>query len=152
PAEPATYRVAVTGPVGVPTVAELHTEAAPLPARTWALPLVAVVLAALLLAVPSARTLGRRSTRRRASTAPHPALAGVPLRITGLSKRYKGAVDRYAVRDLGFTVEQGQVLGLLGPNGAGKTTTLRMLMGLIRPDEGEIRIFGHPVRPGAPVL
>jgi ABC-2 type transport system ATP-binding protein len=44
------------------------------------------------------------------------------------------------------------VLGLLGPNGAGKTTTLRMLMGLIRPDEGEIRVFGHAVRTGAPVL
>lgn len=44
------------------------------------------------------------------------------------------------------------MLGLLGPNGAGKTTTLRMLMGLIRPDAGEIRIFGHPIRAGAPVL
>ncbi|MYS13280.1 ATP-binding cassette domain-containing protein, partial [Streptomyces sp. SID4982] len=41
---------------------------------------------------------------------------------------------------------------LLGPNGAGKTTTLRMLMGLIRPDGGEIRVFGHAIRPGAPVL
>ncbi|HET9633655.1 MAG TPA: ATP-binding cassette domain-containing protein, partial [Terrabacter sp.] len=39
-----------------------------------------------------------------------------------------------------------------GPNGAGKTTTLRMLMGLIHPDAGQIRIFGEPVRPGAPVL
>jgi ABC-2 type transport system ATP-binding protein len=44
------------------------------------------------------------------------------------------------------------VLGLLGPNGAGKTTTMRMLMGLILPSEGRIRIFGHEVRPGAPVL
>ncbi|MEK8143274.1 ATP-binding cassette domain-containing protein [Streptomyces sp. M10(2022)] len=42
------------------------------------------------------------------------------------------------------------MLGLLGPNGAGKTTTLRMLMGLIKPDEGEIRVFGHAIRPGAP--
>jgi ABC-2 type transport system ATP-binding protein len=49
-------------------------------------------------------------------------------------------------------VEKGQVLGLLGPNGAGKTTTLRMLMGLIKPDAGEIRVFGHAIRPGAPVL
>ncbi|HEY0401513.1 MAG TPA: ATP-binding cassette domain-containing protein, partial [Blastococcus sp.] len=46
----------------------------------------------------------------------------------------------------------GWVLGLLGPNGAGKTTTLRMLMGLIRPTEGGIAVFGHPVRAGAPVL
>lgn len=44
------------------------------------------------------------------------------------------------------------MLGLLGPNGAGKTTTLRMLMGLITPDEGEIRVFGQAIRPGAPVL
>ncbi|MDX5566835.1 CocE/NonD family hydrolase [Streptomyces sp. ID05-04B] len=79
------------------------------------------------------------------------ALADVPLRITDLSKKYAGG-DRYSVRELSFQVEKGQVLGLLGPNGAGKTTTLRMLMGLITPDGGEIRVFGHAVRPGAPVL
>lgn len=56
------------------------------------------------------------------------------------------------MKDLSFRVEKGQVLGLLGPNGAGKTTTLRMLMGLISPDAGEIRVFGHAVRAGAPVL
>ncbi|CAM5336357.1 ABC transporter ATP-binding protein [Streptomyces abikoensis] len=76
----------------------------------------------------------------------------MPLQITGLSKRYAKSADRYAVRDLSFRVERGQVLGLLGPNGAGKTTTLRMLMGLIRPDGGEVRVFGQAVRPGAPVL
>ncbi len=69
-----------------------------------------------------------------------------------MSKRYAKSADRYAVRDLSFRVEKGQVLGLLGPNGAGKTTTLRMLMGLIKPDAGEIRVFGHAIRPGAPVL
>ncbi|GAA3034990.1 hypothetical protein GCM10020000_10550 [Streptomyces olivoverticillatus] len=90
--------------------------------------------------------------RRTAVPAPDPALADVPLQITGLSKRYAKSADRYAVQDLGFRVERGQVLGLLGPNGAGKTTTLRMLMGLIRPDAGEIRVFGHAIRPGAPVL
>ncbi|MFF2656645.1 alpha/beta fold hydrolase [Kitasatospora sp. NPDC058032] len=150
PVEPATYRAAVTGPVTLPTVDGLVTEAAPLPSRTWVLPLVALALAAALVLVPRLRAA--RSTRRAHGPAYDPALAGVPLQITGLSKRYKGAADRYAVRDLGFRVEQGQVLGLLGPNGAGKTTTLRMLMGLIRPDAGEIRIFGHLVRPGAPVL
>ncbi|MFF2039265.1 alpha/beta fold hydrolase [Kitasatospora sp. NPDC058170] len=147
PAEPAAYRAAVAGALTVPTVDALVTEAAPLPARTWLLPLVAAAVAAALLLVPRLRRRGRRR-----GPAFDPALAGVPLQITGLSKRYKGAADRYAVRELGFRVEQGQVLGLLGPNGAGKTTTLRMLMGLIRPDEGEIRIFGHAVRPGAPVL
>ncbi|KJS63579.1 alpha/beta fold hydrolase [Streptomyces rubellomurinus] len=146
PAEPATYQVTPAGALSVPTVEELVTEAAPLPARTWALPLVAVAVAAALLLVPRLRR------RRVADVEFDPELAGVPLQITGLSKRYKGSQDRYAVRELGFRVEQGQVLGLLGPNGAGKTTTLRMLMGLIRPDAGEIRIFGHLVRPGAPVL
>ncbi|MER8182552.1 alpha/beta fold hydrolase [Kitasatospora sp. NPDC094015] len=142
PAQPATYRVAADGPLTMPTVDALHTEAAPLPARTWLLPLLAIGAAAALLLV----------RRRGGRPAPDPALAGVPLQITGLGKRYRGAADRYAVKDLGFRVEQGQVLGLLGPNGAGKTTTLRMLMGLIRPDAGEIRIFGHAIRPGAPVL
>ncbi|MFC5662035.1 alpha/beta fold hydrolase [Kitasatospora misakiensis] len=150
PVEPATYRAAVTGPVTLPTVDGLVTEAAPLPSRTWVLPLVALALAVGLVLLPRLRAA--RAGRRAHGPAYDPALAGVPLQITGLSKRYKGAADRYAVRDLGFRVEQGQVLGLLGPNGAGKTTTLRMLMGLIRPDAGEIRIFGHRVRPGAPVL
>ncbi|MGW1619221.1 ABC transporter ATP-binding protein, partial [Streptomyces sp. NPDC002172] len=89
---------------------------------------------------------------RTAGPAPAPALAEVPLQITDLSKRYAGSTDRYAVRELSFRVEKGQVLGLLGPNGAGKTTTLRMLMGLIKPDGGEVRVFGHAIRPGAPVL
>ncbi|TWE16573.1 alpha/beta fold hydrolase [Kitasatospora atroaurantiaca] len=147
PAQPATYRVAVSSPLTAPTVAGLVTEAAPLPARTWLLPLLAIGVAAVLL-------LGRRGLlrQRRQRHTPDPALAEVPLQITGLSKRYHVASDRYAVQDLTFRVEQGQVLGLLGPNGAGKTTTLRMLMGLIRPDAGEIRIFGHAVRSGAPVL
>ncbi|MFB4265179.1 CocE/NonD family hydrolase [Nonomuraea sp. GTA35] len=76
--------------------------------------------------------------------------AEVPLEISGLTKAYRNG--ELAVNDLSFRVERGQVLGLLGPNGAGKTTTMRMMMGLIRPDSGEIRIFGEPVTPGAPVL
>lgn len=90
-----------------------------------------------------------RNSRRRL-TRPEESLRDVPLSIEGLGKAYG---DGYrAVSDLSFRVEAGQVLGLLGPNGAGKTTTLRMLMGLILPSEGGIRIFGHEVRPGAPVL
>ena len=49
-------------------------------------------------------------------------------------------------------MKRGQVVGLLGPNGAGKTTTLRVLMGLLQPTEGHMRVFGHKVTPGAPVL
>ncbi|MGA4841845.1 alpha/beta fold hydrolase [Streptomyces sp. G45] len=143
PAAPAAYTVSLKGPLSVPTAPGVTTAAAPLPAWVWWLPLTGVAVAAALLA------LGRRRTT---APAPDPALADVPLQITGLSKRYAKSTDRYAVRDLSFRVEKGQVLGLLGPNGAGKTTTLRMLMGLIRPDAGEIRVFGQAIRPGAPVL
>ncbi|MER6215560.1 alpha/beta fold hydrolase [Streptomyces sp. NPDC001272] len=146
PAEPASYTVAVREPLRVPVADGVRTATAGLPGWIWWLPLGAVALAAALLG------LRRTGGSRAASSAPDPALAGVPLDITGLTKRYAKAQDRYAVRDLSFRVERGQVLGLLGPNGAGKTTTLRMLMGLITPDAGEIRVFGHPIRPGAPVL
>ncbi|MFE5765573.1 ATP-binding cassette domain-containing protein, partial [Streptomyces sp. NPDC056492] len=150
PAAPATYTVSVRGPLAVPVADGVRTASAGLPAWTWGLPLGAALLAAALLGI---RRTGREGAGARAGVPqPDPAPAGVPLEITGLTKRYAGAQDRYAVRDLSFRVEKGQVLGLLGPNGAGKTTTLRMLMGLISPDEGEIRVFGHAVRAGAPVL
>ncbi|MFI2410114.1 CocE/NonD family hydrolase [Streptomyces sp. NPDC018947] len=143
PAAPATYTVSLKGDLKVPTAPGVTAAAAPLPAWVWWLPLAGLAAALALLLT------GRRRT---AAPAPDPALAEVPLRITGLSKRYAGSAERYAVREVSFRVEKGQVLGLLGPNGAGKTTTLRMLMGLITPDAGEIRVFGHAVRPGAPVL
>ncbi|MEV8588131.1 alpha/beta fold hydrolase [Streptomyces sp. NPDC051180] len=142
PTVPAVYTVAVEGPLTVPTAPGLSTQAAALPWWVWGLPLLGLAAAAALLLT---------ARRRSAAPAPDPELAVVPLQITGLSKKYAGG-DRYSVRDLSFRVEQGQVLGLLGPNGAGKTTTLRMLMGLITPDEGEIRVFGQAIRPGAPVL
>ncbi|MFI8965568.1 alpha/beta fold hydrolase [Streptomyces sp. NPDC053493] len=142
PAAPATYTVAVLSPLSVPTAPAVTTQAAGVPWWVWGLPVLGVLVAAALLLT---------ARRRTTAPAPDPALADVPLQITGLTKKYAGT-DRYSVRDLSFRVEQGQVLGLLGPNGAGKTTTLRMLMGLIGPDEGEIRVFGHAIRPGAPVL
>lgn len=57
----------------------------------------------------------------------------------GLVKRYR---DVAAVDGIDLTVRRGDVYGFLGPNGAGKTTTLRMLMSLVRPDAGTIRLFG----------
>ncbi|WP_406861015.1 alpha/beta fold hydrolase [Streptomyces sp. HUAS MG47] len=143
PATPAAYTVAAEGPLTVPTAPAVRTQAAGLPWWVWGLPAAGVLIAAALLLT---------ARRRTAAPAPDPELAAVPLQITGLTKKYAGATDRYAVRELSFRVEQGQVLGLLGPNGAGKTTTLRMLMGLITPDDGEIRVFGQAIRPGAPVL
>ncbi|MGQ4360130.1 alpha/beta fold hydrolase [Streptomyces sp. SAS_272] len=142
PMAPATYTVSMKGDLKVPTAPAVTTAAAPLPSWVWWLPLTGAALALALLLT---------ARRRTAAPAPDPALAEVPLRITDLSKKYANG-DRYSVRELSFQVEKGQVLGLLGPNGAGKTTTLRMLMGLITPDGGEIRVFGHAIRPGAPVL
>jgi ABC-type multidrug transport system ATPase subunit len=57
----------------------------------------------------------------------------------GLSKRYKG---RYAVSNLNLKIAKGDIYGFLGPNGAGKTTTIRMLLGLIKPSNGSVNIFG----------
>ncbi|RII19574.1 Daunorubicin/doxorubicin resistance ATP-binding protein DrrA [Streptomyces sp. YIM 130001] len=143
PVEPATYKVTPRGDLHVPTAPSVTTEATPVPAWVWGAPLGAALVGGGLL-----------FTARRRTTSPPPdeELAEVPLQITDLSKKYAKKTERYAVSDLTFRVEKGQVLGLLGPNGAGKTTTLRMLMGLIRPDGGEIRVFGHAIRPGAPVL
>ncbi len=143
PAEPSSYTATVQGGLSIPTARGVTTEADPLPAWVWGLPLAGAVVAVLLV-----------TGVRRRTPAPDldPELAEVPLEVAGLTKRYGKSADRYAVSDLSFRVEKGQVLGLLGPNGAGKTTALRMLMGLVTPDSGEIRIYGHAVHPGAPVL
>lgn len=59
-----------------------------------------------------------------------------------LTKRYK---KRAVVQDVSLHVQQGEVVGLLGPNGAGKTTTFHMIVGMIRPNEGRIRLGGDDV-------
>lgn len=63
----------------------------------------------------------------------------------GLTKRYR---DALAVDGLDVTVYAGEIYGFLGRNGAGKTTTIRMLLGLVRPSGGEVRVFGESVRQG----
>ncbi len=60
----------------------------------------------------------------------------------GLTRRFG---ERVAVDDLNLSVPAAGVYGFLGPNGAGKTTAIRMLLGLIRPHAGEVRLFGEPV-------
>jgi ABC-2 type transport system ATP-binding protein len=64
------------------------------------------------------------------------------LELRHLAKRYGKTV---ALDDLSLTVYQGEVFGLLGPNGAGKTTAIRAILGLIRPDAGEVVVMGRPV-------
>ncbi|GFZ34223.1 ABC transporter ATP-binding protein [Clostridium zeae] len=53
---------------------------------------------------------------------------------------------RQIIKGISLDVEEGEIFGFLGPNGAGKTTTIRMLVGLIKPDEGSIRIAGHDIQ------
>jgi ABC-2 type transport system ATP-binding protein len=72
-------------------------------------------------------------------------LAGLPdapaVWCSGLRKRYR---RQTAVDDVSFTVGRGEVLGLLGPNGAGKTTVIKILLGLVSPDAGEVLLLGRP--------
>jgi ABC-2 type transport system ATP-binding protein len=63
----------------------------------------------------------------------------VSIEATGLGRSYDG---RWAVRGLDLRIHAGEIYGFLGPNGAGKTTTIRMLAGLLRPTEGDVRIGG----------
>jgi ABC-2 type transport system ATP-binding protein len=67
-------------------------------------------------------------------------VSDVPVEARALVKRYGEIV---AVDHVDLTVQRGEVYGFLGPNGAGKTTTLRILLGLIRPNDGSVRLFGR---------
>jgi ABC-type multidrug transport system ATPase subunit len=70
-------------------------------------------------------------------------MQNVAIATSGLTRRF-GQLT--AVDDLNLEVPRGSVYGFLGPNGAGKTTTIRMLLGLIRPNAGEVSLFGQPLR------
>ena len=61
--------------------------------------------------------------------------------VSGLTKHYGG---RIAVHEMSFDVAAGRVTGFVGPNGAGKSTTMRMMVGLPRPDHGDVRYLGVP--------
>ena len=64
------------------------------------------------------------------------------IHATGLQKSYAG---HCVVDGLSLSIRRGECFGLLGPNGAGKTTTLRLLLGLIEPDAGELQLLDHAV-------
>ncbi len=71
---------------------------------------------------------------------------GLTVEVQGLVKRFGPHVT--AVEELDLRVEEGETYGLVGPNGAGKTTVLRILLGLVRPTSGFVRVLGR--RPGDP--
>jgi ABC-2 type transport system ATP-binding protein len=66
---------------------------------------------------------------------------GLAVRLEGVTKRFG---RQAAVSELDLEVPRGTICGLLGPNGSGKTTTIRMIMGILLPDEGSVSLFGHP--------
>ncbi|ACU75376.1 ABC transporter related [Catenulispora acidiphila DSM 44928] len=144
PATAHTYSVALAGG-GVLNLPDVPGAAGGGLAALWA---VAAAVAFLIAALAVLGYVRRRARTREAEVDPE--LADVPVVLSHLGKAYGGGFR--AVTDVSFRVERGQVLGLLGPNGAGKTTALRMLMGLIHPTEGEIRVFGHRITPSASVL
>ncbi|WP_194909087.1 alpha/beta fold hydrolase [Catenulispora rubra] len=148
PATARTYRVALAdgGKLTVPSVAGRATGGGSV--TVWVLGAATALAVGGVMAVAALWYVRRRNQARDADVDPQ--LADVPVVLSHLGKAYGDGFR--AVTDLSLRVERGQVLGLLGPNGAGKTTALRMLMGLIHPTEGEIRVFGHRITPGAPVL
>jgi ABC-2 type transport system ATP-binding protein len=134
----------------LPTVPTITGSPVPAAARVG-LPVLGIVVLALLALL----FIRRHEAGMTAEAPTHPARTDQvtttdPIVVRGLVKRYDDG--KVAVDGLDLTVGQGQVFGLLGPNGAGKTTTMRMLLGLILPTEGEIRLLGQEMRPGHPVL
>lgn len=63
------------------------------------------------------------------------------IEVINLSFRYKK--DEPLIEDLNFEVRRGEFFGILGPNGAGKSTLLRLILGFLKPQSGEIRLFGQ---------
>ena len=65
--------------------------------------------------------------------------------ISGVKKGY--GISKTVFEDLNLVLPEGKIIGLLGPNGSGKTTLIKMLVGLLQPEKGSIRICGHEVGP-----
>ena len=75
------------------------------------------------------------------------ASGGSVIDVTGLKKTFRGVLGRQAVaavQDVSLQVRRGDVVAFVGPNGAGKTTTIYALLGLLKPDAGQVRLFGYP--------
>ncbi|MCA1040362.1 ATP-binding cassette domain-containing protein [Bacillus infantis] len=67
-------------------------------------------------------------------------MSGKVLSVEGIGKSYK---DKQVLKDISFSVHEGEIMAILGPNGAGKSTSIRSIMGIILPDEGDITFHGH---------
>ena len=70
----------------------------------------------------------------------------VLIEADAITKSFGGAV---AVDNVSISVRAGEIYGLVGENGAGKSTLMRVLAGILSPDQGEVRVDGKPVQPGA---
>ncbi len=64
------------------------------------------------------------------------------LEVSGLTKRFGGLV---AVKNIGFEIRPGEILGLIGPNGSGKSTVMKLIMGIERPNAGVVSVEGTDV-------
>ena len=62
--------------------------------------------------------------------------------VENLSKNYQ---KKEAVKNISFTINENEILGLLGPNGCGKTTTIAMMLGLLKPSNGKVKIHGQDI-------
>lgn len=60
-----------------------------------------------------------------------------------VSHLYKSYANKLAVKDLSFSVDPGEILGLIGPNGAGKSSTVKIVLDFLKPDSGEVEVFGE---------
>ncbi|MEF7564914.1 ATP-binding cassette domain-containing protein [Bacillus infantis] len=67
-------------------------------------------------------------------------MTGEVLSVEGIGKSYK---EKQVLKDISFSVHEGEIMAILGPNGAGKSTSIRSIMGIILPDEGDITFHGH---------
>lgn len=92
------------------------------------------------IALGEARFAGNHGVETDMDAATIVASRPLAIEARGLVKRFDGQL---AVDGVDISVPEGAIYGILGPNGAGKTTTLRMLLGIIDPDEGVRRVFGH---------
>ena len=63
------------------------------------------------------------------------------IEMRGVGKNYR----YFSLDNIDLAVPEGQIMGLIGPNGAGKSTTIRILMGLVHQDCGEVHVLGHPM-------